>query len=100
MTNIFRQARTLLQRKDAGEELTEEERQVIRTALIPFTVYTGDFFPEEITIAEGLEGLARLVEEADTEVQVEKTSPAQESHSRRGAARVEAKKPRLVAKAG
>jgi len=62
MTNIFRRAKDLLDKKDAGSELTEEELGLINTAEIPLMV-KGCPFPEDITIGEGLEELAKLVGE-------------------------------------
>lgn len=61
--NIFRQAKELLDKKDNGAELTEEEHALIATAGIPLDVNTG-FFPKDITTDEGLEALARMLEEA------------------------------------
>ena len=60
MTNIFRQARDLLDKKDAGSELTEEELQLLNTAIIPLMVANG-IFPKDITLAEGLEELANMI---------------------------------------
>jgi len=59
MSNLFRQAKELLDKKDAGAELTEEELQLINTAIIPLMI-----IPEDITIGEGLERLAKMMEEA------------------------------------
>lgn len=66
MTNIFRQAKQLLDKKDGGAELTEEELQLIGTATIPLMV-RGCPFPEDITIGECLEELAKMVEEVKHE---------------------------------
>ena len=60
--NIFRQAAELLKAKDKGDQLTEEELQLINTAIIPLMVKTDGIFPEDITIGEGLEELVNLVE--------------------------------------
>lgn len=38
MTNLFRQAKDLLNIKDAGGELTEDELQLINTAIIPLNI--------------------------------------------------------------
>ena len=66
MPNLFRQAAELLKAKDNGAELTEEELQLVATAGIPLDINTGGFFPEDITTAEGLEMLAKMVEEANS----------------------------------
>ena len=59
MTNLYRQAKQLLDKKDAGAELTEEELQLINTAIIPLmTNFNGD-----ITISDGLEELAKMAEQ-------------------------------------
>lgn len=63
MANIFRQARQLLDKKDNGAELTEEELQLINAALIPLMGKADGLFPEDSTIGEGLEELAKIVEE-------------------------------------
>lgn len=63
--NIFRQAKQLLDKKDAGSELTKEELKLIDTAIIPLMVKTNGVFPEDITIGEGLDELAKILEEAD-----------------------------------
>lgn len=81
MTNIFRQAKQLLDKKDSGADLTEEELQLINTAIIPLMVETDGIFPEDITIGEGLEKLARWVE-ADKIKMPGKTSRPQH-HNRR-----------------
>ena len=64
MTNIFRQAKDLLDKKDAGGELTWEESQLIAEAEIPLLAY-GCPFPEDMPIGKCLEKLAKIVEEAD-----------------------------------
>lgn len=61
MTNLFRQAKQLLDKKDSGGELTEEELRFINTTIMPLMVNTGGLFGD-ITIAEGLEELAGMVE--------------------------------------
>jgi len=61
--NLFRQAAQLWKVKDAGGELTDDELQLIHTAIIPLNLNTGGFFPEDITLGEGLEELAKIVEE-------------------------------------
>ncbi|MBA7465352.1 hypothetical protein ES707_00514 [subsurface metagenome] len=63
MTNLFRQAKDLLNIKDAGGELSEDELQLIGTAIIPLMGKTNGVFPEDITIGEGLEELAKILEE-------------------------------------
>lgn len=62
MTNLFRQAEALLKKKDAGSKLTEDELQLINTAIIPLMVKTDGVFPEDMTIGERLEELAKIVE--------------------------------------
>lgn len=62
MTNLFRQARQLLDKKDSGAELTEEELGLVNTAIIPLMVKTHGVFPEDIAIGQGLEELAKIVE--------------------------------------
>lgn len=62
--NIFREAKQLLDKKDNGNELTEEELELINTAIIPFMVNTDHIFGD-ITIGKGLEKLATLIEESD-----------------------------------
>jgi hypothetical protein len=64
MTNLFRQAKDLLDKKDSGAQLTEEELRLLNTAIIPLMVKTDGVFPEDITLAEGLEELAKILEEA------------------------------------
>ena len=61
MTNIFRQAKQLLDTK-RGDEMSEEELQLIGTATIPLMVKSCPF-PEDITVGEGLEELAKIIEE-------------------------------------
>lgn len=59
--NIYRQAAELLD-KNHVYKLTEEERLLINMAIIPLIVMDG-LFPEDITLREGLEELAKIVEE-------------------------------------
>lgn len=63
MANLFRQAAELLDKKDSGAQLTEEELELINRAIIPLMVNTDGIFPEDITIAEGLDEIARMIEE-------------------------------------
>lgn len=60
MANLFRQALEIL---DKNGERTEEERELLNTALIPLHI-RGCPFPDDMTIAEDLEELAKIVEEA------------------------------------
>ena len=60
--NLFRQARQLLDEKDKGAQLTEEDLRLINTAIIPLMVKTNGIFLEDITIGEGLEALAKMVD--------------------------------------
>jgi len=62
-SNIFRQAKNLLDNKGTTSKMSDEELEVVNTALIPLMVNTNGFFPDDMTIAEGLEELAQLVEE-------------------------------------
>ena len=64
MTNLFRQAKELLSKKDAGGQLSWEELKLINTAIIPLMVKADGVFPKDITISEGLKELAKIVEEA------------------------------------
>ena len=59
--NIFREAKQLLDTK-AGREMTEEELQIVSAAIIPLTV-RGCPFPDDMTVGECLEELAKIVEE-------------------------------------
>lgn len=61
MTNFFREAKQLLDKKDAGGELSEEELKLINTAIIPLMIKADGVFPNDITIAEGLEELANMI---------------------------------------
>jgi len=62
MANLFRQAKQLLDKRAIGLELTEEEQEVVNVAIIPLNL-RGCPFSDGITIAEGLEELAKIVEE-------------------------------------
>ena len=59
MANIFRQALEVLDTKNGDR--TEEERELLNTALIPLNI-RGCPFPDDMTIGECLEELARMVE--------------------------------------
>ena len=61
--NLFRRAKRLLDKKDSGARLTEGELRLIHTAIIPLMVKAEGFFLEDMTIGEGLEELAKMVEE-------------------------------------
>ena len=61
MTNIFRQARQLLDKKDAGGELTEEELQLIATAELPFLIRNCPYL-KDMPVRDCLETLAQIVE--------------------------------------
>lgn len=56
--NIFRQAAELLKAKDNGAELTDEEIDLVWAAITPVINMPGP----DMTVAEGLEMLAKLVE--------------------------------------
>ena len=60
MANIFRQALEVLDTKNGDR--TEEERGLLNTALIPLNI-RGCPFPDDMTIGECLEELAKIVEE-------------------------------------
>lgn len=60
--NIFRQAKDLLDIKDAGGELTEEELKLIATAEIPFLIRNCPYL-KDMPVRECLETLAQIVEE-------------------------------------
>ena len=64
MTNIFRQAKQLLDKKDAGGELSEEELKLIATAKIPFLIRNCPYL-KAMPVGDCLETLAQIVEEAD-----------------------------------
>ncbi len=59
--NIFRQDAELLKAKDAGSELTDEELKLINTAIIPLMIKADGIFPNDITIREGIEELANMI---------------------------------------
>ena len=59
---MFRQAKQLLDKKDAGWELTEEELKLVNTAMMP--LLGGFIISEDLTISEGLEELATMLEGA------------------------------------
>jgi len=58
---LFREAKELLDKKDAGGELTGEELQLIATAELPLMM-RGCPLPEGMPVAECLEKLAQIVE--------------------------------------
>ena len=60
MTNLFREAKQLLKKKDSGSKLTDEEQGLISTAIVPLML-----LPEynNIPINQGLEKLAKILEE-------------------------------------
>ncbi|MBA7682145.1 hypothetical protein ES703_90491 [subsurface metagenome] len=60
MGNLFRQALEIL---DKNGERTEEEQELLGAAMIPLNI-RGCPFPEDMTVGECLEELARMVEEA------------------------------------
>ncbi len=62
-TNIYRQAKQLLDRKDAGGEISWSEFQLIKTAELPL-ILCGCPLPEDMPIGECLEKLAQIVEQA------------------------------------
>ena len=59
--NIYRQAKQLLEKRDAGGKITWGEFQLISEALLPLG-FRGCPFPEDMPIGEGLEELAKIVE--------------------------------------
>lgn len=65
MANIFRQALELLDKKDGGGELTEEETRLVNSA----ESFTANLLPklkpeyDELPVSGGLEELARMVEQ-------------------------------------
>jgi len=61
MTNIFRQAKQLLDKKDAGGELSEEELKLIATAEIPFLIRNCPYL-NDMPVRDCLETLAEIVE--------------------------------------
>jgi len=58
--NLFKQAKQLLAKKDAGGELTKEERELINTAIIPLMI-----LPQynDTPMAIGLGELVGIVED-------------------------------------
>ena len=64
MTNLFRQAKNLLDKKDAGGELSWEEFQLIATAEIPFLVSKCPSL-KDMKVRDCLEVLAEIVEGVD-----------------------------------
>lgn len=62
MPNIFREAKQLLDKKDAGGELTAEELLTDNAADIPLTLLK---MFNDINTPEGLEALAKIVEEKE-----------------------------------
>ncbi|MBA7712702.1 hypothetical protein ES703_121689 [subsurface metagenome] len=62
MTNIFREAKQLLDKRDAGGELTKEELQLIATAEIPFLIRNCPYL-KDMAVRDCLETLAQIVEE-------------------------------------
>ena len=75
LENIFREAKELLDTKD-GRKMTEEEQELVSAAMIPLNILPHF---NDMTIGEGLEELARIVDEA-IGIKHEETAPAQESH--------------------
>lgn len=64
MTNIFREAKNLLDKKDAGGEISWAELELINTARIPLNL--RDYpFPEDMPVRDCLETLAQIVEGVD-----------------------------------
>lgn len=59
--NIFKEAKQLLDKKDNGAELTEDELELINIAIIPMNLH-GCPLPEDIPIGEGLEVLAKMMD--------------------------------------
>lgn len=64
MPSIYRQAKELLDKRDAGGRITWDEFQLINTALLPLNFPYGPF-PEEMPIGDCLEELTKIVEEGD-----------------------------------
>ncbi|GAI63244.1 unnamed protein product [marine sediment metagenome] len=60
MANLFKQALEILGKNG---ERTEEERELLSAAMIPLNI-RGCPFPEDMTISECLEELAKIVGEA------------------------------------
>ncbi|MBA7625036.1 hypothetical protein ES703_32457 [subsurface metagenome] len=67
MTNLFRQAKEFLDKKDAGSELSEEELRLINTVMAFVANKMPKAFPEydERTVSEDLEEVAKFVEGGD-----------------------------------
>ena len=63
MTNIYRQAKQLLDKRDTGGEISWEELQLIKTAELPL-ILRGCPLPEDMPEGECLEELAQMVEQA------------------------------------
>ena len=61
MTNIFREAKDLLDKKDAGGELSWEELKLIATAEIPFLIRNCPYL-RDMPVRDCLETLAKIVE--------------------------------------
>ncbi|MBA7625698.1 hypothetical protein ES703_33130 [subsurface metagenome] len=62
--NIFRQAKQLLDKEDAGGKLTKKERQLIATAEIPFLIRKCPYL-KDMPTRDCLETLAQIVEGVD-----------------------------------
>lgn len=58
--NLYRQAKQLLDKEDAGRNLTDDENTLVNTAMIPLL---AGRFPDSMTISEGLEELATMFKE-------------------------------------
>ena len=58
--NLFRQAKQLMDNSN-GQQLTDEEWEVLGAAMIPLN-HPACPYPEDMTVAECLEKLAKLVE--------------------------------------
>jgi len=67
MPNIHRQAKQLLDKRDAGGSITWDEFQLINTALLPLGV-RGCLLPEDMPIGDCLEELAKLTEESSLNI--------------------------------
>lgn len=59
--NIFKQAKQLLDNSN-GRQLSDEEWEVLGAAMIPLN-HPAYPFPQDMTVGEGLEMLANMVEE-------------------------------------
>ena len=64
MANIYRQAKELLDKKDAGGEISWSEFQLIKTAELPL-ILRGCPLPEDMPLGECLKELAQIVERAN-----------------------------------